>query len=61
LFADDDPRRIEVVVQRLALAQELGTEDHLIGAEPSADVLDEADLDGRFDDDRRLRAGFERS
>lgn len=53
-LADDDARRVQVVVQRAPLAQELGAEDDLTGAQALAHVLDEADRDRRLDDDRRL-------
>ena len=52
VLADDDARRVEVVVQRPALAQELGGEDHVVDAQPRAYVLDVAHRHGRLHDHR---------
>ena len=54
-FAHDDPRGMEIVVQRFPFAQEFRREDDVVGAEPVAHRLGEADRDGRLDDDDRLR------
>jgi len=53
--ADDDPRGVEIVVQRTALAQEFGAEDDLLRAQPRPDIVDKADRDGRFDDHGGVR------
>ncbi len=50
VLADDDPRRVEVVVQRAPLAQELGGEDHVRDPQPLAHVLDVAHRHGRLHD-----------
>ena len=54
VVADDDAARVQVVVQRLRLAQELRTEQDIVRVQLLADVLGVADRDRRFDDDRRL-------
>ncbi len=46
---------MQVVVQRLAFAQEFRREDDLVAAQLLADTRGVADGDGRFDNDRRLR------
>ena len=47
--AHDDARGIEVVVERLALAQELGGEDDVVGARLPADGIGVAHRNGRLD------------
>ena len=53
--ADDDAARIQVVVQGLALAQELRAEDDVPGTGPLADRLGVADRDGGLDHHDRVR------
>src|SRR3546814_3940509 len=57
--ADDDPRWMEIVVERLALAQELGRKDDRIAAGLGAHPLGEADRHRRLDDDQRARRSEE--
>src|SRR3546814_1338988 len=47
--ADDDPRWMEIVVERLALAQELGRKDDRIAAGLGAHPLGEADRHRRLE------------
>ena len=53
--AHHDAARVQVVVERLALAQELGTEEDLAVAEPLTQARGVADGDGRLDDDPGIR------
>jgi hypothetical protein len=59
-FADDDPGRVQIVLQGPAFAQELGAEDHLIGSELLRQGLGEADRNGRLDDNRGFRVESDR-
>ncbi len=54
-FADDDPGRVQVVVQRPAFAQEFRREDDVVGPELRAHLGDVADRNGGFDHHGRLR------
>lgn len=54
-FADDDPRRIQVVVQRLAFAQELRREENVSGVVLLSHALGVADRDCGFDHHDRVR------
>ena len=51
LLADDDARRVQVVVQRLALTQEFRREDDLVATHLFAQGCGIAHRNGRFDDD----------
>ena len=53
--ANHDTGRMQVVVERLALAQELGAEEDLVIAQPLAQARGVADGDGRLDDDPGVR------
>ena len=48
---------MQIVVERLALAQELGAEDDAIAGEPFASLGNVADRHSRFDNDDRLVIG----
>ena len=53
--AHHDAAGVQVVVERLALAQELGAEEDLAVAQPLAKARGVADGDGRLDDDPGVR------
>ena len=53
--AHHDAAGVQVVVERLALAQELGAEEDLVVAQPLAQARGVADGDGRLDDDPSVR------
>lgn len=53
--AHHDAAGVQVVVERLALAQELGAEEDLVVAQPLAKARGVADGDGRLDDDPGIR------
>ena len=53
--AHHDAAGVQVVVERLALAQELGAEEDLAVAQPLAQARGVADGDGRLDDDPGIR------
>ena len=53
--ANHDAAGVQVVVERFALAQELGAEEDLAVAEPLAQARGVADGDGRLDDDPGVR------
>lgn len=50
-----DTRGVQVVVESLALAQELGAEEDLAVAQPLSQARGVADGDGRLDDDPGVR------
>lgn len=52
IFADDNARGMQVVIQCPALTQELRREDEVLGAERFAGLNGVANGDGRFDDHR---------
>ena len=56
-FADDNARRMEIVVQRLAFTQELGTENDPVAGVPRPRFGDISHRNGRFDDDHRVAVG----
>ena len=57
---DHDPRGIEVVMQRLTLAQEFGAKDDVLAPEQFAHPVGKADGHGRFDHDGRGRIDLKR-
>ena len=48
--SDDDTGRVEVVVERFGLAEELGREENVVAVIFAADRLGVSDRNGRFDD-----------
>src|SRR5690606_21776833 len=54
-LADDDAGRVQVVMQRPPLAQELGREDDVVDAEALAGLGSETYWHRRLDDHRRRR------
>ncbi len=55
MLADDDPRRVQVIVERPALAQELRREEQVLGAEASAGLRGVTHRHGGLDHHHRAR------
>ena len=54
IVSDDDPAGVEVVIQRLGLAQKLRAEQNIVGTKLLADIFGVSDRDRGFYDDGRL-------